>query len=89
MKHTPEPWKLQLSAVAWEIFGEAKFKEDRHILSIGREANARRIVACINACKGVPTEMLERVAEGKHEISIITPIPTVYLKDDPPKEDKP
>ncbi len=59
MEHTKEPW----------IFSVA---DDFHCGSImGRhggevfdgdftEANARRIVACVNACAGIPNEQLER-----------------------------
>jgi hypothetical protein len=34
------------------------------------EANARRIVACVNACAGVDTEFLERTHDKGHESGI-------------------
>jgi len=32
--------------------------------------NARRLVAAWNVCKGIPTELLEQLADGKHERSV-------------------
>ena len=29
-----------------------------------RQVDARRIVACVNACKGIPTEVLENLENG-------------------------
>ena len=63
MSHTPEPW-------FWRI----KHKTQRTISAPPRgdiavcpgddpiaSANASRIVACVNACAGIPTETLEEV----------------------------
>jgi len=62
-KHTPEPWGVanahnELRAIINETnrsgvvhLGMEKGLEDR--------ANAARIVACVNACAGIPTEQLE------------------------------
>ena len=68
-KHTPEPWRTD---------AECGFPQDIHdskgnlFLRCGSdfdneiygEANARRIVACVNACAGLPTEVLERYKLG-------------------------
>lgn len=60
--HTPEPW----------IFSETSKGADgiwdqQYLMMIARlepslraKANARRIVACVNACEGIPTEQLEK-----------------------------
>lgn len=62
-KHTPEPWKtvfrgdeggLDIDAFVSNGWGDYVTLA----LNVG-EANARRIVACVNACAGVPTERLE------------------------------
>lgn len=64
--HSSEPWRVErhsahegpgLYCDAWGFLG---------FFNSGGpdEANARRIVACINACAGLPTEELERI--GKH-----------------------
>lgn len=34
------------------------------------EANARRIVACVNACAGIPTELLESLQPGQLDVEI-------------------
>lgn len=36
------------------------------------EANARRIVAAVNACAGIPTEILEMIVRGELNLLIIT-----------------
>ena len=66
-EHTPEPWILPS-----EIIGEDRIIESEDMAVIAtvhtytdfgkkpaRDANARRIVVCVNACKGISTETLE------------------------------
>ncbi|SIR65779.1 hypothetical protein SAMN05880558_12419 [Aeromonas sp. RU39B] len=64
MKHTSEPWGVYQDA-SGDVFvssAETSF----HIAEIGTEdeesviADARRIVACVNACRGLPTDELEQ-----------------------------
>lgn len=64
--HTPEPWK-------WHAQGEANeycmlthdgrwvisFRQNGELTDERQKANARRIAACVNACKGVTNEQLE------------------------------
>ncbi|WP_320153010.1 hypothetical protein [uncultured Tolumonas sp.] len=71
MKHTPEPWFYDENRPAnfysdddtGSIIGECgryafvKRSDDE------RRANARRIVACVNACEGSTTEDLERLGK--------------------------
>ena len=67
--YTKEPWMLQ---------GHMIFRQDCRVLGVMesliveegdksinrlRYANARRAVACVNACAGIPTEELEKGAE--------------------------
>lgn len=65
MKHTKEPWEY-LGERAPQIIGEDKvialmysdamlFGKDKILLS-----NAKRIVACVNACVGITNEALEK-----------------------------
>lgn len=63
-EHTKEPWQFNGSAVIAKIkcSHHHTIAELRHQLFMTdreAEANARRIVACVNACAGVPNEELE------------------------------
>lgn len=61
-QHTAEPWKFRKAKTVTHIFNAA-----RPIAKIGSghvenpqdESNARRIVACVNACEGIDTLQLE------------------------------
>ncbi len=60
-KHTPEPWRIEPATKKgnWRIVGA-----NGQVVSIFSGsfdmANARRIVAAVNACAGIDTEDLER-----------------------------
>lgn len=66
MSHTKEPW---IVASHNECVGVAKPTDDGNYWvgdmipnqpnGATEEANARRIVACVNACEGIPTEKIE------------------------------
>lgn len=72
-QHTSEPWRVgNPNGEGWEsdneLIKEADPQHEGHRLVLGRmncnfselgKANARRIVACVNACAGIPTENLE------------------------------
>lgn len=76
-KYTPGPWKVEI----WEYNpGRGKVpvivagdNATAEILPLWerpdgeQEENARRIVACVNACEGIPTEALE--CQSKRKIS--------------------
>lgn len=60
--HTPEPWKLRIPAKDFEIYLEAGLEEGAVALGVilskvtdraTQQANADRIVACVNACAGM------------------------------------
>lgn len=58
-KHTQEPWKV----CHWKDDRRGFEIADRNQNRVGfdmTEANASRIVACINACRGLPTDELEQ-----------------------------
>lgn len=62
-KHTPEPWQGINDTVC-----DAQDKTIAHVLTSQYEpdgflsTDARRIVACVNACRGISTEQLEAVS---------------------------
>lgn len=62
MKHTKEPWKTY-KGNTHEIFANdgdvIASSEECHIGHREAEANAKRIVACVNACAGITNEALE------------------------------
>ena len=82
--HTPEPWKIGAATTignALAIFDDRAKPENsanmhRLVCLISPpetadtedEANARRIVACVNACAGITTEALELVAQESGNI---------------------
>ena len=63
MKHTPEPWRVDQRDKSWVICDEnhslTMISDD--IFGAIDEANAARIVACVNACAGISNEQLEDV----------------------------
>jgi len=75
-KHTPEPWHRNVSA-RYPIYAEQTpgKKDWRHIAGVlgndeQAEADLRRIVACVNACAGIPTEALE-AGELRHALLVM------------------
>ena len=80
MEHTPEPWKLNyLGSCAAGVGIET---EDDEVVSVTcsscqgdderlSAANARRIVACVNACAGISTEALECRANGEVKAALL------------------
>lgn len=68
-KHTPEPWHTEGEspyhiAIVYHQPGK-KFKVVARTpdgTTKENKANARRIVACVNACAGIDTETMERFA---------------------------
>ena len=71
MQHTKEPWvEIETECDVIEITNDernglvvpiAKVSTGFNgQVGIEQEANARRIVACVNACEGIPTGVLEK-----------------------------
>jgi hypothetical protein len=64
-QHTPEPWKVITKGTVPLIVHKGDIRmpiavvQEVYMSRAQRQANARRIVACINACKGWTTEELE------------------------------
>jgi hypothetical protein len=65
MSYPPEPWHVKSHPDAnITLIGNDKgwvfyLTHNDEFLPEIQEANARRIVACVNACEGIPTEALE------------------------------
>jgi hypothetical protein len=63
MEHTKEPWFVEGSDVAAMVDQYPTVIADclnhANAERFNAEANARRIVACVNACAGIPTELIE------------------------------
>lgn len=63
MSHTKEPWEYGEDCDSEWYVKRAETNEQLAFTVVSApgiaEANARRIVACVNACKGVSTEWLE------------------------------
>jgi len=60
--HSPEPWKFSI-----DVDGRVNiFVDDGRVVTLChvrlRPEDARRIVACVNACAAIPTEDLEKAA---------------------------
>ncbi len=63
MEHTPEPWFFGHDPVS--DFYVRGTPEEGISLYLGQHMNmadARRIVACVNACAGLPTDVLDQMA---------------------------
>lgn len=64
-----EPWATsgKLPHLVSDANGDAVAEFDGSVDSLPRErdvTNARRAVACVNACAGIPTDALERIVAG-------------------------
>ena len=58
-RHTPEPWTYGEDNDGWYL----EKSGSQLAYQVVDEADARRIVACVNALQGVPTEQLEQAAK--------------------------
>ena len=73
-EHTPEPWRyveMYEECIPKVLAtGPTGYPECTASVPVWRRnikeanANARRIVACVNACAGIPTEALEQFLPG-------------------------
>lgn len=75
-KHTPEPWVVEkahdIDAIAW--VGQFAVLPEGHATKVIRgntEDDARRIVACVNACVGWETSQLEAMEMGSLRESLL------------------
>jgi hypothetical protein len=72
MKHTPEPWKVFYHE---DEFAEVVADSNDFPIVLGgpniciKVSDAARIVACVNACKGLTNKELETLQAFKHVIS--------------------
>lgn len=62
MTHSPEPW------TTYTVVGQTGIRDGKglplvHAADEMSKPDAKRIVACVNACKGIPTEDLAQIWE--------------------------
>lgn len=60
-KHTPEPWSVEKAQNGFIINARQRMYDVAVVRNIGNEdneANAARIVACVNYCAGMTNEQL-------------------------------
>ncbi len=76
-KHTPEPWEwgdVEIDCPTDDFYSEAIKAGPAEVPSLSNperaEADARRIVACVNACAGIPTEDLEASVPGSLRMAV-------------------
>lgn len=58
-KHEREPWVLG-GCSGRMVTTPSGYVGDGYIADVDTKDNARRIVACVNACRGLPTDELEQ-----------------------------
>ncbi len=76
-EHTKEPWTLGPAAVRG---GDGQVVAKTWGDDGGQElANARRIVACVNACRGISTEALESIKDAWVMRSLELPDMTILV----------
>jgi len=69
--HTPEPWVAVPVAAGSPEWGVLRQGEKAFVLIGAEKADAIRTAACVNACKGWPTEALEAfAADPAHPASL-------------------
>lgn len=68
-QHTLEPWEVQAYENSIGLHDWLHIRDSRGLVlfsiggdSVNAKANARRIVACVNACRGIPLKELEELA---------------------------
>mgnify|MGYP001609990913 CR=1 FL=1 len=74
MSHTPEPWRVRMDTSAPNVFITREFGVDvppafyiADVQGIGKketEANAARIVACVNGCTGLNPAAYREIIEA-------------------------
>lgn len=72
LKHTPEPWRVGRHAVVADVpvVGGCSGTDDvdyyggHLVCETVTEANAERIIACVNACKGINPEAVPDLLEA-------------------------
>ena len=59
-EHTLEPWFYTGSDI-WNLVPDNNGEATQNLIANASENDARRIVACVNACAGIETETIESV----------------------------
>ena len=90
MIHTKEPWRAEKVCEAnYEIYHDHGTNQIEVTATAITKENARRIVACVNACAGIPSEDLERyynagggIDEAMEEASLRDQVCVVKQRDE-------
>lgn len=67
-EHTPEPWELYEGGCDGP---DSVAGKTGHVCTCELNEDARRIVACVNACKGIDTEVLEKIEDPQNQFDIL------------------
>lgn len=67
MAHSPEPWTQKLTCI---IDANRRVVVETYSVS---DADSERIMACVNACRGISDQLLQQVIDGKLEIQFAPP----------------
>lgn len=96
-EHTEEPWftgqENPPQSIYWGVIAVLEHNPDKRVLIwqdkwvLAHEANARRIVACVNACAGLTTKQLEYALEKGVTLLQIIGDPSEYVSLTPEAED--
>jgi hypothetical protein len=70
MSHSPEPWEIPIDEEGWlcinceggTVLGLPHWIQNSMDATMLSLEDAKRIVACVNACKGIPTKVLDRAS---------------------------
>lgn len=68
MSHSLEPWCLSRED---RINGVARMTDAEGLLVQAFDNNLERIVACVNACRHLPTEFLGQLANGLDAVALV------------------
>jgi hypothetical protein len=70
-KHSPEPWTWDEGP--WgPVSGRVRMGDPGRVFDVSA-IDARRIVACVNSCAGIPTDALER-GELRRAMDVLTEV---------------
>lgn len=64
-EHTEEPWRVAEEGRYVRVYAGAFLLAEYSADNVYAVANARRIVACVNACAGMPTDEIESYGLGE------------------------
>jgi hypothetical protein len=91
-KHSPEPWQLNLDdgqAFIVDCKGYRITTTDPELTNPLSDEDAERMVACVNACRGIPTEFLQSRQIGLNQWDCLDLQHMIYLRIKAEREAEP